>query len=79
MPAAGWLIARLPRRAEIAAGGLIAAGLLAGLVPSLARSNRRPDLRAAARFIDARAGARDAYVETQLFISEAPELMQGLR
>jgi hypothetical protein len=75
----GWLVARLPARAGLAAGGLLAAGLLAGLVPSLATTNQRPDLRGAAAFIDARARATDPFVETPLFFSNAPELRSGLR
>jgi hypothetical protein len=76
---AGWLLARLPARSALAAGGLLAAGLLVGAVISLTPSKQRPDLAAAAAFIDARAGARDPYAETQLFFSDAPELRQGLR
>ena len=76
---AGWLLARLPTRAALAAGGLIAAGLLVGLVIGLGPSKQRPDFAAAASFIDARAGARDPYVEAQLYFSDAPELHQGLR
>ncbi|MEO8689872.1 MAG: glycosyltransferase family 39 protein [Solirubrobacteraceae bacterium] len=76
---AGWLLARLPARAALAAGGLVAAGLLIGLVIGLGPSKQRPDLGAAAAIIDARAGADDSYAETQLFFSDAPELRQGLR
>ncbi len=75
----GWLVARLPRRAGLAAGGLLAAGLLVGAAQSLLVTNQRPDLRAAAAFIDDRARPGDPYVETQLFFSDAPELAEGLR
>lgn len=75
---AGWLLARLPARAALAAGGLVAAGLLLGVVIGLGPSKQRPDLAAAAAFIDSRAGARDPYADTRLF-SGAPELRQGLR
>jgi hypothetical protein len=75
----GWLVARLPARAGLAAGGLLAAGLAIGAVQSLLVTNQRPDLRAAAAFIDERADAGDPYVETQLFFSDAPELAEGLR
>lgn len=54
------------------------AGLLAGLVPSLGASNQRPDVRAAADFIDASAGPRDPYLETQLYFSKTPELRRGV-
>ena len=74
----GWLLARLPARAALVAGGLLAAGLLAGTVISLSPSKQRPDLASAAAFIDAHAGAHDPYAETQLFFSDAPELRQGL-
>ena len=73
----GWLVARLPARAGLVAGGLLAAGLLIGAVQSLLVTNQRPDLRGAAAFIDARADAGDPYVETQLFFSDAPELARG--
>ena len=76
---AGWLLARLPARAAVAAGALIAAGLLVGLVIGLGPSKQRPDFAAAAAFIDARAGARDPYAETQLFFSDTPELRQSLQ
>jgi hypothetical protein len=75
----GWLLARLPAKAALAAGALAGGGLLIGLVMSLAPSGQRPDLKGAAAFIDARADARDPYAETQLFFSDAPELRQGLR
>lgn len=75
----GWLIARLPGRAELAGGGLLAAGLLVGLVVALGPSKQRPDLAGAAAYIDARAGARDPYLESPLFFSPAPELRAGLR
>ena len=55
---AGWLLARLPARAALAAGGLVAAGLLVGLVISLGPSKQRPDFAAAASFVDAHARAR---------------------
>jgi 4-amino-4-deoxy-L-arabinose transferase-like glycosyltransferase len=75
----GWLLARLPARAALAAGGLAGLGLLIGVALSLAPSGRRPDLKGAARFVDARAGARDPYAEVPLIFSPAPELAQGLR
>jgi hypothetical protein len=75
----GWLIARLPGRLELAGGALFAAGLLLGLVIGLGASKQRPDLRAAAALIDARAGARDVYSESLLSLSEAPELTAALR
>jgi len=76
---AGWLLARLSARDALAAGGLAALGLLIGVALSLAPSGRRPDLKGAAGFIDARAAARDAYAEVPLIFSAAPELAQGLR
>jgi hypothetical protein len=75
----GRLIARLPARAGLAAGGLVAAGLLVGTVISLGPSKQRPDLRGAAALIDARAGARDLYLESLLSLSDAPELRAALR
>ena len=76
---AGWLLARLPARAALAAGGLVAAGLLVGLVISLGPSKQRPDFAAAASFVDSHARASDPYVEAQLYFSDAPELHQGLK
>ena len=73
------MLARLPARAALAAGGLAGLGLLIGVALSLAPSGRRPDLKGAARFVDARAGARDPYAEVPLIFSPAPELAQGLR
>ena len=66
-----------PRAAALVAGGLVAAGLLRR---ARAQPRRRPTSgptsAAAAAFIDARAGARDPYLETQLYFSDAPELRQ---
>ena len=76
---AGWLLSRLPARIALASGGLLAAGLLLGVVVSLDASKQRPNLAAAAAFIDAHAGAREPYAEVPLFFSSAPELAQGLR
>ena len=76
---AGWLLSRLPARIALASGGLLAAGLLLGAVVSLGASKQRPDLAAAAAFIDAHAGAREPYAEVPLFFVSAPELAQGLR
>ena len=63
---AGWLLARLPARAALAAGGLAGLGLLIGVALSLAPSGRRPDMQGAAGLIDARASTRDAYIEVPL-------------
>jgi len=76
---AGWLLARLPARASLAAGALAACGLLIGVALSLAPSGRRPDLAGVAAFIDARAREHDRYAETQVVFSDTPALREGLR
>jgi len=63
----------------VAGGGLVAAGLLAGIVVGLAPSKQRPDVAGAAAYIDARARPGDAYLETPLYFSSAPVLEAALR